>query len=68
LTPEAASEVGPGVGGGMEVVTERAEEAQMVLGVFKRDFKDGGNECVDGDVVSQTPQVCRRKTLRYHSS
>jgi hypothetical protein len=40
LTPEAAGEIGSGIGGCVEVVTERAEEAQMLLGVFKRDFKD----------------------------
>ena len=39
MAPEASGQIGLGVGCGMEVITERAEEAQIIFRVFKGELE-----------------------------
>ncbi len=49
---ETPGEIGFGVGSGVKIRTERAEETEIAFGDFVGDCEEVGNELVDGYVIS----------------
>jgi hypothetical protein len=68
LTSEAAGKVGLLVCGGMEIVAQRTEKAQMVLRAFTGKFKNRSNEIIDRDLVTKRSQQCGREAMASHFS
>ena len=57
LAAEAEGEVGVGVDGGVEVMAQRAEEAEASIMGFVEQFEDLGDQRDDLDAVAQFAQV-----------
>lgn len=68
LTSEAAGEVGPPVGGGMEFAAKRAEKAQVALRIFEGELQNGSDKIVNVDLVSKRSQEYGREAKSSHFS
>ena len=60
---EATCEIGFWVRGRIELTAQRAEEAEVPLGDFRRHVEDVGDQVRDGDFVAQGFYDVRRVTL-----
>ena len=67
LAAEAACEVGLGIGGGMELVATRAEEAEAAVGDLPGELEDVGNEEANGDLISQLSEMGLGEWSRHGS-
>ena len=65
LTAEAPCEIGVGVGGGVELEAEGAEEAKEALGDLVGDHEHLGDYEVDGDVVTELEECMPGETLGH---
>ena len=52
VTAEAASEVGRGIGCGVELSAARAQESEVSVGGFARPVEYLGDDVIDVDIVS----------------
>ena len=61
LATEAASEVGVEVDGGVEVMAQRAPEAEATVMGFVGQFEIIGDQRDDFDAIAQVAQICLRQ-------